>query len=187
VRGARRRAACAVTAIGVTLLATGCSDSVSGSGANGATDAPSDDTTAPVPTVADGATSDPGAGGPETCALLDGVDLSALLGEPVEDPEADGTVCRVAPADSDSRGQLGLVVETDRPADNFATQREVFGVDREVTGLGEAAFHSGPYLFVLDGDTFFFLQVVRDAAIGRGVPEGELEAAARTVLANLDG
>lgn len=180
----RRRAGRVSPALAIALLAVACG----GSGGDAATAAaePETETTAPDPTVAGGATDEHTVGGPDPCALLEGVDPSVLLGEPAAEPRTDGTVCRVGPVDTASRGQLGLVIETQRPADNFETQKGVFGVDTEVSGLGDAAFHSGGYLFVLSDDTFFFLQVVRDAS-GSGVPDGDLEAAARTVIENLGG
>ncbi|MGH9213724.1 MAG: hypothetical protein ACRD2C_24075 [Acidimicrobiales bacterium] len=175
-------------AVGSTLLAGACGGSGDADG-NAADDAETA-TAAPDPTGAEGAAGTPSAGGPDgradPCDLLNGVDAEILLGEPASEPQAEGTVCRVVPADTGSRGQFGLVVETERPEDNFETQQEVFGIDTEVTGLGDAAFHSGSYLFVLDGDTFFFLQVLRDEAQGGGVSDSDLEDAARTVVANLD-
>jgi hypothetical protein len=170
VRATQRRVAWVVAAIGVALLAGACGGS---DNAESVSNAVSDDGTESRAVLT-------------TCDLLEGVDSGLLLGESAGEPHPDGTVCRVDPADAASRGQLGLVVETDRPDDNFETQREVFGVDTEVAGLGDAAFHSGGYLFVLDGETFFFLQVVRDASLNVGVPDGDLEAAAHTVIENLE-
>jgi hypothetical protein len=127
----------------------------------------------------------------DPCALLAGLDLEGLLATPPGDPEGEddplGAFCVVEAADDTSRAQARLVVVTDRAADNYETQKEVFGGDSEVSGLGDAAFHSGPYLFVLDGDTLFFLQVVRDASTGPGVDDADLEVAARQVLQDLGG
>lgn len=190
MRAGGRRAAWLVAALEITLLAGSCGgsddDAETSASPPSSDDETASSTTSPDSAAAEGATGEPSAGGSDVCALLEGVDASALLGEPAGQPRSDGTVCRVAPTNADSRGQFGLVVETDRPADNFETQQEVFGVDTEVAGLGDAAFHSGGYLFVLDGGTFFFLQAVRDASLGLGVPDGELEAAARTVIGNLE-
>ena len=58
---------------------------------------------------------------------------------------------------------------------------------REVEGLGDGAFHTGAYLFVLDGDRLVYMQVVQDSANGDGVEDADLEAAMRTVLDNLAG
>jgi hypothetical protein len=121
----------------------------------------------------------------DACPLLGGIDLAALLGEPAGEPEASSQVCRVRPASADSRGNLQLVVATSRAADNYETQQETFGVDTEVDGLGDAAFHSGPYLFVLDGDVLAFMQVIRDSTLGIAVDDSDLEAAMSTVLANI--
>jgi len=121
----------------------------------------------------------------DACPLLDGIDLAALLGEPAGEPEASSQVCRVRPASADSRGNLQLVVATSRAADNFETQKDTFGVDTEVEGLGDAAFHSGPYLFVLDGEVLAFMQVIRDSSLGIAVDDADLEAAMTTVLANI--
>lgn len=121
----------------------------------------------------------------DPCPLLEGVDLEALLGEPAGAPEAGTQTCRVQPAAEDSRGNLQLVVATSRAADNYETQQETFGVDSEVAGLGDAAFHSGPYLFVLDGEVLAFVQVIRDSSLGVGVDDADLEAAMATVLDNI--
>ncbi|MGK2948538.1 MAG: hypothetical protein ACSLFP_08180 [Acidimicrobiales bacterium] len=121
----------------------------------------------------------------DPCPLLEGVDLEALLGEPAGAPEAGTQTCRVQPAAEGSRGNLQLVVATSRAADNYDTQQETFGVDSEVAGLGDAAFHSGPYLFVLDGEVLAFVQVIRDSSLGVGVDDADLEAAMATVLDNI--
>jgi hypothetical protein len=78
-----------------------------------------------------------------------------------------------------------LTINVNSAADNFENQKELFGVDTEATGLGDSAFHSGPYLFVLDGETFFFIQVVRDSSLGVAVDDADLEAAATKVLTAL--
>lgn len=179
------------------LLAAGC-------GGGGDDDAGDDEaveagptTTGPTATSdtagAAAAPTDGGEGGAapgevDACAALAGVDLEALVAEPVAAPEAStdimGSNCVVDPVADTSAG-LRLVVSGQEPASNFANQREVLGVDSEVTGLGDEAFHTGPYLFVLRGDTLVFVQVVRDAAAGAGVDDAELEAAMATILGNL--
>jgi hypothetical protein len=123
----------------------------------------------------------------EVCPLLEGVDVDGLLGEEGGEPQPSSGVCRIRPASEDSSGNLQLVVNTDRGGSNFDRQKELFGVDSEVDGLGDEAFRSGAYLFVRTGDTLVFMQVVRDAGLGAGgVDDARLEAAMTTVLENLD-
>lgn len=149
------------------------------SGSTPGTVAASPDTTA---AASNGAVEDP-------CALLQGVDLDALLGEPVGPAEGElndiADTCNAETVSEDSRGTLALSVSTNSAADNFVNLEELFGVDAEITGLGDQAFHSGPYVVVLSGDTLVNLQVLRDAAQGFAVPDPDMEAAAAQVLANL--
>jgi hypothetical protein len=80
------------------------------------------------------------------------------------------------------------VVSAGQGVEAYASQKETFGVDAEADGLGDEAFHSGPYLFVLRDDTLAFLQVLRDAGAGSpAVDDGELEATMATVLTALEG
>jgi len=51
--------------------------------------------------------------------------------------------------------------------------------------MGDRAFHSGPYLVVLDGEVLLQLQVIRDASLGFDVDDAVLESAMTTILANL--
>lgn len=139
----------------------------------------SDETTAPPAPV-------------DVCGLLADVDVEALLGEAPGEPAGDrdvlGDTCAVDPADGSSTAALRLVVSEGQGVEAYASQRETFGVDGEVDGLGDEAFHSGPYLFVLRGDTLVFVQVLRDAATGSpAVEDAELEGVMTTVLAALDG
>jgi hypothetical protein len=126
--------------------------------------------------------------GGDPCDVLAGIDVAALVSEPVADPEGSddlmGASCRVDPV-SDSSAGLRVVVSDQEPTDNFENQRELFGVDLEVTGIGDKAFHSGPYLFVLDDDILVMIQVIRDSETGFNVPDAELEAAMATILTNL--
>lgn len=128
----------------------------------------------------------------DVCAILESLDPSALLGEPAGEPEASGSdtfgfTCGIESASEETRGATRLTISTNSAADNFENQKELFGVDTEVSGIGDMAFHSGPYLFVLDGETFFFIQVVRDSSLGVAIDDAELEAAAMKVLAALGG
>ena len=200
-----QRSLALVLALGAgVLLASGCGSDDDGDGAEGveAEAAPTStaaggDGTAPGDTPPDGTAPADGAGTAgaptgdvDACAALAGVDLEALVAEPVTPPESSvdmmGASCTVDPVGDSSAG-LRLIVTDQSPAENFENQREVLGVDSELDGLGDEAFHTGPYLFVLDGDRLVFLQVVRDAATGAGVDDAELEATMRTVLANLAG
>lgn len=135
---------------------------------------------------------DDGAGGAgiDACGLLDGIDVDGLLGQPAGQPSDDstsmGAACSVQPADGS--GGLSLAVTAERPADNFETQRELLGVDAEVDGLGDAAFHGGGHFVVLDGERLVRLQVVRDSGLGAGpVTQAEIETSMATILGNLAG
>jgi hypothetical protein len=184
------------------LLAAGCGGSDDDAGTDEEVEAAATGTgsTAADPGSTEGTPVTDGSGGADepaggaapgevdACAALAGVDLEALLAEPVAAPEGStdimGANCFVEPVADTSAG-LRLVVSNQEPADNFANQRELLGVDSEVTGLGDEAFHTGPYLFVLRGDTLVFVQVVQDAATGAGVDDAQLEAAMTTILGNL--
>lgn len=129
------------------------------------------------------------AGDVDACAALDGVDLDALLGQPsgapVDESTGMGGACSFAPAGGGSGGG-SLAVTTSRSAENYDNQADLLGVDAEVEGLGDRAFHTGPYLFVLDGDRLVRLQVLRDASTGSpAVPDEDMESAAMAILANL--
>jgi hypothetical protein len=130
------------------------------------------------------------AGDVDTCAILESLDPSALLGEPAGEAVGSGSdifgfTCAIKSASEDARGATRLTIMTNSAAENFEKQKEIFGVDTEVAGLGDSAFHSGPYVFVLDGETFFYIQVIRDSSLGVAIDDAELEAAATKVLAAL--
>ena len=187
------------------MVAVGC-------GSGGPTELAADDapvsttavatTAEPAPTADDGGAGDTsgstggtardGAGTDDAdpCAVLAGIDLAALVGEPVAEPKGSddlvGASCRVEPMSGSSAG-LRVVVSDQEPADNFEKQRDVLGVDSEVSGIGDEAFHTGPYLIVRAGDRLVILQVIRDSGTGFAVPDADLEAAAQTILANLGG
>ena len=190
-------------AVGVSaVLASGCGSDgdeddaagevEAGVEAPGTTEAAADSPAATATTTGGAEEGDAGAGAAggdvDACAYLAGVDLEALVGEPVATPEAStdmlGATCVVDPVADTSAG-LRLIVTDQEPADNYANQREVLGVDSEVTGLGDEGFHTGPYLFVLRGEKLLFLQVVQDATTGAGVEDAALEAAMTTVLDNV--
>src|SRR3546814_13947562 len=76
-----------------------------------------------------------------------------------------GAACTVAYGTGGSGG-VSFAVTTSRSAENYDNQQELFGVDEELTGLGDKAFRSGGYLFVLDGELLVRLQVVRNADHG---------------------
>lgn len=168
----------------------------------------------PEPTVATSAPASP----VSTCAALRDVDLDGLLGEPAGPPEeatdAFGAECTVAAADPDSRGQIVLRVTSNAAEENYENSRQQFGVDAEISGLGDEAFasvdqrfeetmemfgtdstvdapgdeafHSGPVLAVRSGDTAFVLWVLGDIMLGADVDDAELERAMTRVLANAD-
>lgn len=119
------------------------------------------------------------------CPLLEGVDTAELLGEAAGDPEEGTETCIVEAASADSRGGVSLVASTNSAAANYDNRVELFGIDSEPSGFGDRAFHSGPYLIVLDGETLLQLQVVRDSSLGPGVDDALLEAAMTTILSNL--
>ena len=118
-------------------------------------------------------------------ALLDVETLIGEPGAPVDDTSDLGVSCQVAPVDSASDAGLRLTVETQHGPENYAQQKELLGVDSEVGGLGDEAFHTGPYLFVLRGDTLAFLQVLQSVENGFAAEDADLEAAMAIVLAEL--
>jgi hypothetical protein len=202
----RVRAAGLLLALGAMLTVACGSTSSTDLGAGGGTGAtaPVEPTADPSPT-ADGAPGTDGTsegttpssgkgatppGAVDPCGVLAGIDVAALVGEPVAEPKGSddliGATCRVDPV-SDSSAGLRVVVSDQEPEDNFENQRDVLGVDTEAKGIGDRAFHTGPYLVVLDGDRLVMIQVVRDSGTGFGVPDADLEAAARTILDNLAG
>jgi hypothetical protein len=149
---------------------------------------PADEETGPADDP--GSLDDTSAGDVDACAIVETLDVEGLLGEapaPRDDETSElGAVCVVEPADAESRAAMRLVVETKRGPENYAQQKELLGVDSEPTGFGDEAFHTGPYLFVLKGDTLAFIQVVRDGTKGVAVEDAQLEAAMTTVLAALE-
>lgn len=148
-------------------------------------DQPTDET---EPAAETGAGDETSAGDVDACAIVALLDVETLMGEPgapVDDTSDLGASCQVEPADAESRAGLRLTVETQRGPENFAQQKELLGVDTEVTGLGDEAFHTGPYLFVLQGDTLAFIQVLQSAENGMAAEDADLEAAMATVLAEL--
>lgn len=170
-----------------TTATTAPASTVSETDAPETTSAPTTED-APAPTTEG---DDTAAAALDACAILESLDPSALLGEPAGEPEGSGgdtfgSTCGIESASEDTRGATRLTISTNSAADNFENQKELFGVDTEVSGLGDTAFHSGPYLFVLDGETFFFIQVVRDFSLGVAIDDAELEAAATKVLAALE-
>ena len=168
-----------------------------------ATDLPSSGPTASQPETTDAATTVPEAG-PSTsesasgtsappqgdadaCSALDAVDLDGLLGEPAGTPELEeddfGEGCLVPGQEPESRGTVVLRVTTNSAAENYENAREQFGVDAEITGLGDEAFASGAMVVVLSGDRLLTLQAVRWDDLGiDGVTQPELEAAMAEVL-----
>lgn len=128
------------------------------------------------------------AGDVDACAIVELLDIETLLGEPgtvVDDTSDLGASCQVDPVDEASRAGMRLTVEVERGPENYAQQKELLGVDTEVEGLGDEAFHTGPYLFALEGDTLAFLQVLQSMEDGIAADDAALEAAMATVLAEL--
>lgn len=125
----------------------------------------------------------------DACALLEGADLEAILGAPAAAGESEflghGHTCRIEALGEDWRASLTLRISTSHGPENYDGQRESVGVDAEVTGLGDAAFHSGPYLGVLLGDRFLLLHVLADASSDFRAADEDLEAAMATVVAAL--
>lgn len=208
-RPTRTRAVAMAAAFGLTFGLAACgseadedaiTDETSPAAAEPADTEPADtepadteDTDAAPPATESPTTDAPATGGgyDDPCELLVGVDLDALLGEPVGSPVGElndiADMCRAEMVNADSRGSLALSVTTNSAADNYVNLEELFGVDEEITGLGDQAFHSGPYVVVLAGDTLVNFQVIRDAAFGFGVPDPDMEVATAQILANLAG
>lgn len=125
----------------------------------------------------------------DSCALFEGADLDALLGVPAGPGEDEfhghGHTCEIRALDEGSRARLTLRISTSHGPENHEGMREQVGVDSEVTGLGDAAFHSGPYLGVLLGERFLLLQVLGDSALSFRAADADLEAAMAVVVAAL--
>lgn len=123
--------------------------------------------TASVPTASPGvppaASAEP-AEAADACALLDGIDIDALLGEPAAPAHATGTQCNIRPVDAASPASLMLQYLPDKGAANYAQQNALFGIDAEVTGLGDEAIVTGTRVHARSGDRFLRLQVVRNPA-----------------------
>ncbi len=189
-----------LSAIALTVAAAGCGSDGDGSSA---TIAPAD--TPPAATDPVVATPDPP---PATdpvstevadtsapiddalCAVLDMVDLDGLLGEAAGTREVEvddfGGGCTVVAGDPESRGTVVLRVTTNAAVRNYDNAQEQFGVDAEITGLGDSAFASGPMVVVLSGDRLISLQAVRWADLGiGGVTQTEVETAMTEVLTAL--
>ena len=179
----RRGLLAAVAMMTAAVLLTGCGD---GDDDAAESDPAAETSVSTVPADDAGSLDDTSAGDVDACAIVDTLDVEALLGEapaPQDDETSDlGAVCVVEPADPESRAAMRLVVETKRGPENYAQQKDLLGVDSEPAGFGDEAFHTGPYLFVLDGDTLAFIQVVRDSTKGVAVEDAQLEAAMTTVL-----
>lgn len=128
-----------------------------------------------------------GADGSPICALLEGVDFAAVIGEPVQ-PAApkpgDENVCLVEASAPESTAQVSLSLFTSNAAQRFAESEAMFGADSRVAGFGDDAFHSGPVLAVLDGDRMYLLWLLGDA--GGDISDSELEAVMTQILAAAD-
>lgn len=194
-----RRARRAIAVLLMAMLVTagcGSDDEATEAGAPdaaaGATEGDSGSTAPDVPSDTEPGLDGDGADAADeldVCGLLAEVDLEPLLGEPAGPLEGEsdalGHVCAIDPLDEESRATLRLVVSTSSGPENYATQREMLGVDAEVTGLGDEAFHSGPYLVVVRGDALITLQAISDASQAFRVADADLETAMASILAAL--
>jgi hypothetical protein len=134
--------------------------------------------------------SSPGDGGSaaagSACALLELVDVDALIGEPlgaaVSEEDGSDSECEIPPLDPDSTAVVSLSVDREGGAQQFAETKEIFGVDAEVDGLGDDAFHSGPVLAVLSGDRTYLLWIMGDIMLGANVDDADMEAAMAQIL-----
>ncbi|HEX5945901.1 MAG TPA: hypothetical protein VFY82_06465 [Acidimicrobiales bacterium] len=181
------RRVAATVAVGAIVMA-GCG----GSDDDAADDAGTADAVTTVPPSEPAEEADAGeetsAGDVDACAIVALLDVETLMGEPgapIDDTSDLGASCQVAPVNEESDAGLRLTVETQHGPENYAQQKELLGVDTEVSGLGDEAFHTGPYLFVLRGDTLAFLQVLQSVENGFAAEDADLEAAMAIVLAEL--
>ncbi len=92
--------------------------------------------------------------------------------------------CHVETTDPDSQASLSLSIETKGASVTYETEKKSLPGDREVSGLGDDAFHFGDYLFVLRGDALVRLRL-EGPELGAEVDDAQLEAAMKTVLAEL--
>lgn len=119
------------------------------------------------------------------CDLLQGVDAEALVDEPLGAPYmSKPSRCQMEGSQAHSTAALELYITSPGGASDFEYQKQLKGVDTEISGLGDAAFQAGGYLHVLVGDSDFNLVVIRSPLSHDAVTRDELVAAARIVLAN---
>lgn len=117
------------------------------------------------------------------CSLLAEVNVDGLLGEPVAGASVDtATTCQLEADDPDSTGTVHLYVTSPGGRESYLTQKNLLGVDQEVSSLGDEAFISGGFVNVLVDDHHFNLVVIRHPLTDGAVTAADLEEAARGVL-----
>lgn len=123
----------------------------------------------------------------EACALLDGIDITVLLGEAPGEQSDSGGVCKITAASTDSAGAIIVqAVAAPKGAEYYERDKELLGSDGEIAGLGDAAHYAGPYrVNVLSGDNYLIVQVIRElfGDVER-LDDALLMEATRTALAN---
>ena len=121
------------------------------------------------------------------CALLDGIDIAALLGEAPGETTDSGGVCKIKAADAASAGAIIVqAVNAPQGAEYYERDKELLGSNGEIAGLGDAAHYAGPYrVNVLAGDNYLIVQVFRElfSDVER-LDDALLMEATRTALAN---
>lgn len=119
------------------------------------------------------------------CDLFLGVDGAALMDEPVGAPHVSKpTRCQIGGSTDHSTGALELYISSPGGAADFEYQKELQGVDHEITGLGDDAFQSAGYVHVLVGDNSLTLVAIRNLLDHPALTLDEQVAAARIVLGN---
>ncbi|HEY8545324.1 MAG TPA: hypothetical protein VIL36_09765 [Acidimicrobiales bacterium] len=184
----------AVGLLGLAACGSGGSGGSDGSdGGDGpdadATESADVDVTVGTTTPGDGATDDTTgsaspASGADPCALLDGIDLAAVLAEAPGEPEPASTTCVVRAADPTSHARLDLGYVTTDGAAEYAGMNDLLGVDGPVAGIGEEAISTGSRIHARSGDEFFFIQVVRNAATGPQIDVAGLTPVAQAIAGN---
>jgi hypothetical protein len=163
----------------LAAAALACAASLAGCGLQLAT--PTTTTPAPTPTY----TSPSPYAWESACDLLVGVDIVGLVGEKLGPPyESKGGRCQLAAAKAGSAASLELYITSPGGADDFAYQKDLQGVDEEISGLGDDAFISGDYLNALVGDNEISLVVEREPSTHLPPTTDEVVAAARVILDN---
>lgn len=119
----------------------------------------------------------------DACALLEDLDLVAVLGEEPGEPAPGPNGCIIRAANPDSHARIHVGFQSPGGAAAYERQNEILGIDAPLEGIGDEAVRAGVRVHARKGDAFFFVQVVRFIEINRHIEDDELEEVARTIAA----